>query len=100
IRASSRLMADHAYLLDDVDDPELRGMWLVWHCFVGYSTLNFDASVDYADRAIALGEECGSPRVVAYAHTQKSWALLSIGRSSEGVVAAEYALSLLPQLTD
>ena len=38
--------------------------------------------------------------MVAYAHTQKSWALLSIGRSSEGVSAAEYALSLLPQLTD
>ena len=57
-------------------------MWLVWHCFVAYSTLKLDEAVAFADRAIAIGEECGSPRVVAYALTQKTWALLIAGRST------------------
>ena len=34
-----QLMKEHASLLDNVADPELRGMWLVWHCFVAYTTL-------------------------------------------------------------
>ena len=85
-------MPDHTALLDSVPDPELCGMWLMWHCFVAYCDLDFHASVAFADRAIAIGEECDLPRVLAYALTQKTWALLNMGRSSEGLVCAERAL--------
>ncbi len=100
VRASSQLMTEHARLLDDVADPDLRGMWLVWHCYVAYSTMHSAEAVVFADRAIALGEECGSARVVAHALTQKSWALLNTGLSTDAFAAAERALSLLPQLGD
>ena len=100
IPSASRLMKDHAELLESVPDPELRGMWLVWHCFVGYCMLNLAEAVAYADRAIAIGEECGSARVVAYAQTQKAWAHWFAGHSIEGVAAFERALELVPQLSD
>lgn len=100
IAAMNRLMKEHADLLERVPDPELRGMWLMWHCFVAYTTLNFEDAVAFADRAIAIGEESSSARVVAYALTQKVWALLQIGRNTEGVAASERALSLLGRLSD
>jgi hypothetical protein len=66
--SSSRLIREHADLLERVPDPELRGMWLAWHCFVGYCLKNFAESVAFGDRAIAIGEESGSTRVLAYAY--------------------------------
>ena len=100
ILSSSRLMKEHAYLLERVPDPELRGMWLVWHCFVGYCTLKLSEAVHFADRAIEIGEECGSPRVVACALTQQTWALMQIGRHREGMATAQRALGLIEQLSD
>ncbi|MBI2724409.1 MAG: AAA family ATPase [Chloroflexi bacterium] len=100
INAFKKLMAEHGALLDRVSDPELCGMWLSWHCFVGYASLDLEAALRFADRAIALGESCGSARVLAYAQTQKAWALLNAGRSAEALRCAETALSLVDQLSD
>jgi predicted ATPase/class 3 adenylate cyclase len=100
LNSSTRLMKAHAELLDRVSDPELRGMWLMWHCFASYTTLRFDEAVVFADRAIAIGEEFDSPRVLAYALTQKTWALLQVGRNGEGVAAASRALELVGRLSD
>jgi hypothetical protein len=96
----NRLMKEHAGLLESVSDAELRGMWLTWHCFVGYVRLELSESIAYSDRAIALGEECGSKRVLAYAYTQKAWALNNTGRYDEFAAFAERALALVDQLRD
>jgi len=98
--AFRRLMTEHAALLETVQDPELRGMWLVWHCFVSYCMLEFHEAVAFVDRAIAIGEEAGSTRVLAYACTQKAWALLMIGRNLEGVGLSQKALELAGRLSD
>lgn len=104
LNAFKKLMTDHAGLLETVSDPELRGMWLTWHCFASYSTNEFEAAIRYADRAVELAEQCESPRmkerVKAYALTQKAWALLFYGRTSEGARCAHDALDLVPFLTD
>lgn len=100
ILSSGRLMKEHADLLDKVPDPELRGMWLVWHCFVAYMKMEYVAAVEFADRAIVIGEASGSARVLAYAHTQRAWALLNFGDSAECMAAAERALGLLGELSD
>jgi len=100
IRAMSRLMKEHADLLERVPDKELCGMWLTWHCFVGYSVQNFAESVAFADRAIEIGEESGSARVLAYAHTQRSWALLIAGRVYDSLTSSERALGLVDELSD
>jgi len=100
IEVMDRLMKEHARLLDRVPDPELCGMWLTWHCFVGYSTLKLPESDAFADRAIALGEEANSARVLAYAYTQKAWASWNAGKAREMVAFAEKALAIVDQLTD
>jgi class 3 adenylate cyclase/tetratricopeptide (TPR) repeat protein len=98
--AMNRLIAEHGGLLDSVLDPELRGMWLTWHCFVGYCAARLEESLAAADRAIVLGEKGGSARVLAYAHTQRSWALGVAGRSSDAVVSSGKALALIDSLSD
>jgi class 3 adenylate cyclase len=100
INAFKRLMTGHADLLDSVSDPELRGMWLTWHCFAAYSTSSFAESVGFADRAMAIGEECGSARLIAYALTQKAWALGQFGHTTAAHACAERALALVKQLSD
>lgn len=100
IGAMNRLMKEHADLLDRVQDGELRGMWLTWHCFVAYCMLDLPESIVFADRAIALGEEARSDRVLAYAYTQRAWALNNMGRNSDFVDFAEKALALATQLPD
>jgi class 3 adenylate cyclase/tetratricopeptide (TPR) repeat protein len=100
IPAMRRLMNEHAGLLDSVSDPELVGMWLTWHCFVGYVTLDIAKSTADGDRAIAVGSEAGSARVLAYAHTQRTWALMLGGDAKESVASSEKALSLLDELSD
>lgn len=100
MNASDRLMQEHAGLLDTVADPELRGMWLMWHCLVSYSKNKLGPALEYADRAIAIGEEVGSAKVVAYANAQKAYTLLLIGRCGDGAAAADRALGLVGQLTD
>jgi tetratricopeptide (TPR) repeat protein len=100
IPAMNRLMREHADLLERVPDPELRGMWLTWHCFVGYCMLNLPESIAFSDRAIEIGEETKSCRVLAYAYTQRAWALNYMGRNSEFVTFAEKALALVDQLAD
>ena len=93
-------MEEHAHLLETVSDPELRGMWLVWHCFVAYCLMKLDDSVAAADRAIAIAEASGSARILAYAHTQRSWALGFPGRNDESLVSSEKAPELIGRLTD
>src|SRR5207237_4267508 len=100
IPAMSRLMKEHASLLELVPDPELRGMWLTWHCFVAYNGANMAESVAFADRAITVGEESGSARVLAYGHTQRTWALIIAGRNSDAIDSSEKGLALVDQLTD
>ena len=100
IPSSSRLIGEHADLLETVPDPELRGMWLAWHCFVGYCQMNLPQAIASADRAIAMGEGCASARVLAYAHTQRAWALLVAGRCYDGLESSEKALGLVDQLSD
>ncbi|MEO8457824.1 MAG: hypothetical protein ABI559_08435, partial [Chloroflexota bacterium] len=100
INVMDRLMTQHSGLLDSVLDPELCGMWLTWHCFVAYSTNKFEESFAAADRAIALGEECGSMRVLAYAYTQKAWAFNGLSRGRDFTAFAEKALSLVDGLKD
>jgi hypothetical protein len=96
----SRLKEKHGDLLESVTDPELCGMWLTWHCFAGYCVVNLKESVAAADRAIALGEGCGSMRVLAYAHTQKTWALLVAGRGHDSLASSDQALGLAARLND
>jgi tetratricopeptide (TPR) repeat protein len=93
-------MSKHAQLLETVPDAELRGMWLMWHCLATYIGNEFAAALEYAERSIALGEEAGSAKVVAYANAQKAWTLLLMGRCTEGAIAGDKALSLVGQLTD
>jgi class 3 adenylate cyclase/tetratricopeptide (TPR) repeat protein len=100
IPAMNRLMKEHAELLERVPDPELLGMWLVWQCFVRYCVMDFAGSIAAADRAVAIGEEAGSARVLAYAHTQRAWALLVAGREYDSVASSEKALELIGRLTD
>jgi predicted ATPase len=100
IPAMNRLMKEHANLLERVPDPELRGMWLAWQCFVGYSVVRLEQSVAAADRAIAIGEQCGSVRVLAYAYTQRAWALYIAGRNHDAAASAEEALALVDRLPD
>jgi class 3 adenylate cyclase/tetratricopeptide (TPR) repeat protein len=100
INAYKKLMTDHAQLLETVSDPELRGMWLVWHCFVAYSTLEFAESFAFADRALALAEQNNSVRVEAYALTQQTWALLLFGRCQDAAASGERAVSLVGSLPD
>lgn len=100
IHAFRKQMDDHKDLLQTVSDAESRGMWLVWHCFVSYASLDFAAGFAYGDQAVALGEECRSPRVVAYALTQMTWALALHGRTRDAAAAGERALSLVDALTD
>jgi tetratricopeptide (TPR) repeat protein len=100
IPAMNRLMKEHAKLLERVPDPELRGMWLAWQCFVGYSVVRLEQSVVAADRAIAIGEQYGSVRVLAYAYTQRAWALLVAGRTHDGAASADEALALVDRLPD
>ena len=100
IPAMNRLMNEHAELLERVPDPELRGMWLTWHCFVGYAMVRLEQSLAAADRAIAIGEESGSVRVLTYAYTQRAWALLVAGRSRDAAASADEALALVNRLPD
>ena len=100
IPSSSRLMEEHGDLLERVPDPELRGMWLVWHCFVGYTMLHIVEAIAFGDRAVAIGEESGSARVLAYAHAMRAWALIVAGRSYESIASSERALELIDRLTD
>jgi class 3 adenylate cyclase/tetratricopeptide (TPR) repeat protein len=96
----NHLIKEHSDLADRVDDPELRGMWLMWRCFVAYCLVDLSESVALADRAIEIGEECGSARVLAYAYTQRAWALGIAGRAHEGLASSEKALGLMDQLKD
>ena len=98
--AMKRLMKEHSDLLARVPEPELCGMWLTWHCFVGYCMIELEESLAASDRAIEIGEECGSARVLAYAYTQRGWAFGISGRSSGGLAANEKALALVGQLDD
>jgi class 3 adenylate cyclase/tetratricopeptide (TPR) repeat protein len=100
IHAFERLMNDHAGLLETVDDAELRGMWLMWHCLASYLGNRLQAALEYVERSIALGEEAGSAKVLAYANAQKAWTLQLLGRCTDGALAAEEALNLVGQLTD
>jgi len=100
INAFKKLMSDHAQLLETVSDPELCGMWLTWHCFVAYSTLEFAESFAFADRAVALAEQSNSVRVEAYALTQQTWALLLFGRCADAAASGERAVSLVGRLPD
>ena len=96
----NRLMKEHADLLERVPDRELCGMWLTWHCFVAYTMVKAPESIAFADRAIVLGEEVHSARVLAYAYTQKAWASWNMFKSTDVVTFAEKALSFVDQLTD
>ena len=100
INAFKKLMSDHAQLLETVSDPELRGMWLTWHCFAAYSTLEFAESFAFADRALPLAEQSSSVRVEAYALTQQTWALLLFGRCADAAASGERAVSLVSRLPD
>jgi class 3 adenylate cyclase len=100
IGVMNRLMKKHADLLERVQDSELCGMWLTWHCFVAYCMLSLPGSIAFADRAIELGEETRSARVLAYAYTQRAWALNSMGRTGDFVLFAEKALALIDHLPD
>ena len=100
IDVMNRLMKEHAALLDRVADAELRGMWLTWHCFVAYTMEVLPESFAFADRAIAIGEQVSSVRVLAYAYTQKAWACWNAGKGREMTVLAEKALILVDQLAD
>jgi len=100
IPAMNRLMSEHTDLLESVPDPELCGMWLTWHCFVGYSMVRLEQAVAASDRAIAIGEQSGSARVLAYAHTQRAWTHIIAGRSRDAAVSAEEALALVDRLAD
>ena len=98
--AMNRLMKEHAGLLERVPDRELGGMWLTWHCFVGYCMLSLPESIAFADRAITLGEEANSARVLAYAYVQRAWALNTMGRNSDFAAFADKALALVDRLPD
>jgi tetratricopeptide (TPR) repeat protein len=100
VHAFKRLMAGHAGLLETVEDPELRGMWLMWHCLASYIGVELSAALDYANRAIAVGEEGGSDKVIGYANTQKAWTLLLLGRCREGAEAADAGLECVERLRD
>ena len=54
-------------------------MWLTWHCFVAYTMWNLPESVAFGDRAIKIGEEAESDRVLAYAYVQRAWAANNYG---------------------
>jgi tetratricopeptide (TPR) repeat protein len=96
----NRLMNEHAGLLERVADADLCGMWLTWHCFVAYCMLKAPESLAFSDRAIALAEETGSTRVLAYAYTQRAWAINNTGRYDDFVAFAEKALDLVDRLPD
>lgn len=99
-RVADLMMEEHADLPDRVGDHELRGMWWAWRCLVSYFSRSIPEAVVFGDRAIAIGEECGSTRVLAYAHTQKAWALIIGGRAIEAIAAADAALTQVDHLTD
>ncbi len=98
--AMNRLQKEHAHLLDRAEDAELRGMWLTWHCFVNYTMLKLPESAAFGDRAIKIGEETKSVRVLAYAYVQRAFTANNQGRSNDCMVYAEKALALVDQLTD
>lgn len=100
IGVMDRLMKEHAGLLDRAADQEMCGMWLTWHSFVAYSQLRLPESIAFADRAIAIGEKIGSPRVLAYGYTQRAWGCWNHGRSREMYQNAEHALTLVRDLQD
>jgi class 3 adenylate cyclase/tetratricopeptide (TPR) repeat protein len=93
-------MEDHADLPDRVGDPELHGMWWTWRCLISYISTSIDEAVGFADRAIAIGRECGSAKVIGYANTQKTWALFLGGRSRDATAAGEEALRQVEHLSD
>jgi class 3 adenylate cyclase len=98
--AWGKLLNEHVDLVDRVDDPELRGMWLSWQCCVNYCGVELADSLVFAERAVQSGEESGSSRVLSYAHTQRAWALIISGRHRDAIGSADTALALLDRLAD
>lgn len=91
------LLAAHEELAARLGDPELEGLFLGWLGYALYHQEELPASLAKLERACALGERCGSERVLAYARTWQSHTLFLLGRSAEGLRVAEAARELAPR---
>ena len=85
---------------ESVGDPELLGLYLGWTGHMLFWHEEYAASLEHLDRAVLLGHEAGSKRVVAYAETWRAWTLIFLARALESIEAAERAIALGREFPD
>ncbi|MFQ5966445.1 MAG: AAA family ATPase [Acidimicrobiia bacterium] len=93
------LLTKHQNAVDRVADPERLGMWTGWigHCQY-MAEGQFRKGVATLDRALKLGQEASSPRVIAYAQAWRVWGLWWLGNPEEALKAGAEAEEMSRQL--
>ncbi len=83
----SQILERHEQLVEAYGDPEQAGLWEAWTGVAAYIIDGVEASRPHLDRAIALGEQEGSARVLAYAHCWRPWMMWRAGHNEEAIEA-------------
>ena len=95
------LLQKHHDAVDRVGDLERLGMWTGWigHCQY-MANGEYREALRSLDRAVELGREASSARVIAYAQAWRAWCLWFLGRFAEAERDGNEAGALSQQLPD
>ncbi|MCZ6728672.1 MAG: AAA family ATPase, partial [SAR324 cluster bacterium] len=91
-RGLAELLSAHRAQADALTDRGLKAMYYAWLGFVLYFRGRLEESYHGLREALALGEEAGDQRAVAYACTWLTFTCADWGRVEEGIAYGERAV--------
>jgi class 3 adenylate cyclase/tetratricopeptide (TPR) repeat protein len=90
-RALEELLKEHLNMAESLDDPDNRGMFYVWLGMSLWGRERFREAYQYLSKALSLGEEIGSKRLIGYASACLPWVCVELGFLQDAFAYGEKA---------
>lgn len=90
-RTLEELLKGHLPEAESLDDPDDRGMFYVWLGMSLWGRERFQEAYHYLSKALSLGEEIGSKRLMGYASACLPWVCVELGFLQDAFAYGEKA---------
>ncbi len=90
-KALEELLKNHLDTAESLDDHENRGMFYVWLGMSLWGRERFKEAYQYLSKALSIGEEIGSRRLIGYASACLPWVCVELGFLQDAFTHGEKA---------
>ncbi len=93
-KALESQMFSHAHIADSIEDLETKGMFYTWFGFSLEFRAIYRGAEEYLNKALDIGKQTGSKKVMAHAYTWLSWVYSDLGQFAKGIECGHKAREL------